>query len=284
MKNTDNLMMPVAQTLLSERGSNGKIPYHPYKKWYGCHWVLSLLADIGHPKGDKDLVPLKEQVYEWLFSDLHQNSIRAINGLTRRCASQEGNAVYYLTQLGLEDEKTEKLVNKLIEWQWPDGGWNCDKNPAAAHSSFMESLIPMRGLAIYGRTKKHEKAVKAAKKASEIFLKRRLFLGARSGEVIKPDFILLHYPCYWHYDILFALKVMKEAGFIDDPRCKPAIDLLRSKQLPDGSYPAEGKYYKIILAEKENRVSGSSLVNWGPVSKKTGNPWVTRDAEFVINY
>jgi hypothetical protein len=30
-----------------------------------------------------------------------------------------------------------------------------------------------------------------------------------------PDFIRLH-SRYWHYDILFALKVMAEAGFIQD--------------------------------------------------------------------
>jgi len=76
---------------------------------------------------------------------------------------------------------------------------------------------------------------------------------------------------------------MAEAGFIADQRCQQAIDLLRSKQLPDGSYPAEGKYYKVILSDKQNRVSGSSLVSWGPVSKKIGNPWVTRDAELVLS-
>ena len=175
-------------------------------------------------------------------------------------------------------------MNKLIEYQWPDGGWNCDRNPSAKNSSFMESLIPMRGLAIYGKAKKHDGALKAAKKASEIFLKRQLFLGERNGKVIKPDFVLLHYPCYWHYDILFGLKVMAEACFIDDPRCKKAIELLKSKQLPNGTYPAEGKYYKVISADKESRTSGSSLVSWGTVSKKTGNPWVTRDANFVFNF
>jgi len=58
------------RALLSER-KNGILPWHPYAKWYGAHWVLSALADLGYPSGDKSLIPLREQVYEWLFSKGH---------------------------------------------------------------------------------------------------------------------------------------------------------------------------------------------------------------------
>lgn len=272
----------MATILLSERTKEGIIPYNPYQKWYGTHWVLAQLADIGYPPGDQNLIPLREQVYHWLFSDRHLSSIRVINGLTRRCASQEGNVVYSLAKLGLTDARTETLVDNLIRYQWPDGGWNCDKNPSAINSSFMESLIPFRALAIYGKTKNHSGALKAAKKASEIFLKRQLYLGERNGEIIRKDFIHLHYPCYWHYDILFSLKVMKEADFISDKRCKKAMEILKLKQLPDGTFPAERKYYQVIPRGDTVRKSGSSLVDWGGSSKKIGNKWVTRDAKFVL--
>jgi hypothetical protein len=269
--------------LLSEKDKNGKIPFHPYQKWTGSHWVLSLLADLDYPVGDDSLIPMREQVYDWLFSDSHKNSIQVINGLTRRCASQEGNAVYYLTKLGLVDERTEELVNKLIGWQWPDGGWNCDKNPSAFNSSFMESLIPLRGLAIFGKTKKHSGAIQAAKKASEIFLKRQMYLGEHNNKVIKSDFVHLHYPCYWHYDILFGLKVMVEAGFIKDQRCKKAIKLLILKKLADGTFPAENKFYHLVPLNEKIRKTGSSLVDWGGTSKINGNEWVTSNANYVLS-
>jgi len=54
---------PRVKLLLSERGKDGKIPVNPYKKWYGAHWVLASLADIGYPSGEGSLVPLREQVY-----------------------------------------------------------------------------------------------------------------------------------------------------------------------------------------------------------------------------
>ena len=56
--------------LLSER-SRGVLPYHPYSKWCGAHWVLSVLAELGYPKGDASLIPLREQVLDWLLSSSH---------------------------------------------------------------------------------------------------------------------------------------------------------------------------------------------------------------------
>ncbi|MEW6685342.1 MAG: hypothetical protein AB1393_03945 [Candidatus Edwardsbacteria bacterium] len=44
---------PRVRLLLSERDKDGEIPFHPYRKWSGAHWVLASLADIGYPAGDK---------------------------------------------------------------------------------------------------------------------------------------------------------------------------------------------------------------------------------------
>lgn len=264
--------------LLSERRKNGEIPHHPYRKWYGSHWVMATLADIGYPAGDKMLIPLREQVLNWLFSEEHRKYIKVINGRTRRCASQESNALYSLLTLGLADKRTEELANRLVEWQWPDGGWNCDRNPKATKSSFWESLIPLRALSLHARLTDNKKSKEAAKRTSEIFLKRHLFKRQKDGKVMQNDFLKLHYPCYWRYDILFGLKVMVEAGFIKDKRGQDALDILESKRLPDGGFPAEDKYY--VVSGKAP--TGRSLVNWGGVSKKRMNEFVTVDALFVL--
>jgi len=269
---------PRVKLLLSERGKDGKIPVNPYKKWYGAHWVLASLADIGYPSGEGSLVPLREQVYGWLFSKKHEKKIKAIDGRTRRCASQEGNAVYYLLTLGLADDRTEELARRLVKWQWPDGGWNCDKNPRAVNSSFWESLIPLRALALHARLTGNKQSRQAVKRASEIFLKRRLFKRQKDGRIMIDDFVKLHYPCYWRYDILFGLKVMAEAGLISDERCHDALDLLESKRLPDGGFPAEGKYYRVT----EKATTGRSLVDWGGTSKKHMNEFITADALYVL--
>jgi len=264
--------------LLSSRGKDGTINFHPYRKWIGAHWVLADLADIGYPTGDESLILLREQVYEWLFSQEHQEKIKTINGRTRRCASQEGNALYYLLTLSLEDKRTDELARRLVKWQWPDGGWNCDRNPAAINSSYHESWIPLRALALYAKATGNEESEKAAKHAAELFLKRKLYKRQENGEVMSYNFIKLHYPCYWHYDILCGLKALAEAGFVNDKRCGDALDLLESKRLSDGGFPVEGEYYSVSPHTKNPRC----LVDWGGVSKKKANLFVTTDALFVL--
>ena len=233
---------PLVATLLSERSPDGSLPHHPYKKWNGGHWILSLLADLGYPPGDRSLQPLLEASLDYFLGAGREQSLRIIEGRTRRCGSMEGNAAWYSLQLGLADDRTAELINRLLQWQWLDGGWNCDKRPEADTSSFMETLIPLRALALYARVSGELRAKAAAERAAEVFLLRKLFLRLRDGQVIDKHFVRLSYPAYWHYHILFGLKVMAEAGFLSDPRCLPALDLLESKRLPDGGFPAEETY------------------------------------------
>lgn len=94
----------------------------------------------------------------------------------------------------------------------------------------------------------------------------------------EKEFVSLHYPLYWHYDILHGLKILAEAGFIDDLRCRPALQLLADKQLPAGGWPAEKKYYKI----SEELALGNDFVDWGPTGKTRLNPWTTVDALYVF--
>lgn len=286
---------PRVQQLLANRREDGRIApgCSVYRKWAGAHWILTTLADIGYPPGDASLGPAVNQVLDcWLNPEGLREWVRVkvtpanrskgvpiIDGRARRCASQQGNALFSAVALGFVDDQAAQLMRCLIRWQWPDGGWNCDRRPAAVHSSFWESLIPLRGLARYARATGDQQAKEAADRAAEVFLQRRLFRRSRDGEVMNPQFIRLHYPCYWRYDILFALKVMAEAGYLADPRCGEALDLLESKRLPDGGWPAEERFYRVAPTAG----SGSTeLVDWGGVDKKNMNEWVTADALAVL--
>ena len=88
---------------------------------------------------------------DWLTSRSHHRRLQVIDGLTRRCASQEGNAVAVACRLGMAgDPRAELLARSLVDWQWPDGGWNCDPRASGRRSSFHESLPPAWGLHEYG--------------------------------------------------------------------------------------------------------------------------------------
>jgi hypothetical protein len=267
-----------ARSLLMHRNRNGEIDCHPYKKWQGAHWVLSILAEMGYPPGDASLIPLREQVMEWLFSDHYQKSIRKINGLVRRCASYEGNAALSLMKLELADERVDQLIHQLVEWQWPDGGWNCDKKREASHSSFMESWLPLRALALYAQNQKSPPVNQAIDRAAELFLSHEIFRRKSDGSLMLEEFFWLRYPRYWHYDILGGLIALEAAGRLHDPRCIPALKQLKEMMMPSGGYCVNGKYYQLRHPEK----SRFSPVAWGPVRKGKMNEYITIEVLTIL--
>jgi hypothetical protein len=280
--------------LLANRNPDGQLVVEKgvYAKWQGAHWVLSTLADIGYPKGDESLRPIADQLLDqWLgaefYEEFESNSksnvyskrgVPVMQGRYRRCASQQSNALWTILTLGLYSKRCDQFVERLLHWQWSDGGWNCDKNPEASTSSFVETLYPLRGLALYDALNPGSEARSAVQRASEVYLERGLFKRLSTGTLIREEFTKLHYPLYWHYDILGGLKVMAEAGFIHDARCGEALDLLESKQLPDGGWSAESKYYAV----RDEIKLGSDYVDWGGTSKKVMNEWVTADVLQVL--
>ena len=72
---------------------------------------------------------------------------------------------------------------------------------------------------------------------------RRLAYRVSTGTLIRAEFAKLHYPLYWHYDILGGLKAMMELGLLGDPRCTDALDLLESMRLANG-WPAQARFYR----------------------------------------
>lgn len=265
-----------------------------YAKWQGAYWVLAALADPGYPAGDGFLRPLAEAVLSaWLapryFREFaaskkaeacRREAIPVTQGRHRTCASQQGNALFILIRLGLGDGRIHDLAERLLHWQWPDGGWNCDKDPSAAKSSFIHTALTLRGLAAC--RERHPKGrpglSQAIDRAAEVLLSRRLFRRLSDGEPVKAEFTALHYPLYWHYDILGALKIMGEAGYLGDKRCAEAPDLLESKRLPGGGWPAEARYYKVSTKQGP----GHDTVDWGGTGRKLADEWVTADAMAVL--
>ncbi|MDP3450440.1 MAG: hypothetical protein Q8R87_07645, partial [Anaerolineaceae bacterium] len=172
------------QTMLGSRDSQDRFPWHAYQKWNGSFWVFLVLADLGYPPGDESLIPLREQTLEWLLDPGRLKAIPLINGRWRRCACQEGGAVFSLLRLGLADSRVEQLVHMLLKWQWSDGGWNCDKHPEASHSSFHESCIPLRALNAFWLASGDEKVKAARDRAAERFLSRFLYKNPATGIAI----------------------------------------------------------------------------------------------------
>jgi hypothetical protein len=269
--------------LLALRGER----FNPYRKWQGPHWTLYSLAEIRFPAGDKRLLYLRQRVMDWMFAPAF---LRAPSTVVlpdqperpRRCASMEGNAIWSQLVLGIVDEeRVPLLVDRLVAFQWPDGGWNCDKRPAAHTSSVQETLLPLRGLAQWSLATGDARAQGAADLATEFLLERRLLWRKQDGALIDPEWggpiDKLHYPIRF-YDVLSALLVMTEMGRARDPRCRDALDLLESKRLSDGTFPVEWTNVK----KADRIVTRGTFTDWGMRHRKKGNPFVTVDALYVL--
>lgn len=261
--------------------------FNPYRKWQGPHWTLYLLAEIGFPPGDERLLPLRQRVMDWMFAPafLKPPSTAFFPDQPRRprrCASMEGTTIWSQLVLGIvDDEHVPLLVDRLITFQWPDGGWNCDKRPGARTSSVQETLLPLRGLVHWFCATGDERARRAAERAAEFLLARRLLWRKRDGALIEPEWggpvDKVHYPIRF-YDVLSVLLVMAETGMIRDQRCRDALDLLESKRLADGTFPVEWTNVR-----KADRIeSRGTYADWGPLHRKRGNRLVTIDALYVL--
>jgi len=260
---------PWVKALLQDQQPGGGFGVHPYKKWSGAHWRLVSLVELGIPSGEPRACAAFETVLAWLSGETHRRSIQVINGRTRRCASQEGNALAVGCRLGLAGEPAVRLLARsLVDWQWPDGGWNCDKRPQANHSSFYESLSPLWGLVEFEKAAGEEALpglANAVQRGAEFFLCHHLFRSDSTGQEIDPQWLKLHYPLYWHYDILQALLILSRRSPLDEPRLQEAINLVEAKRARDGCWHPEGYYWK--LPTPSGRAAGSQMevVDWGRI-------------------
>jgi hypothetical protein len=176
---------PKARALLAGPQPDGGFGVHPYSKWTGAHWRLVSLVELAAPAGEPRLQAAASTVLDWLTRRSHRQRVQVIDGLTRRCASQEGNALAVACRLGMAgDPRADLLAQSLVAWQWPDGGWNCDPRASGRRSSFHESLLPAWGLHAYCLATGATWAQEAATRAAELFLSHRLFRSLADGQVI----------------------------------------------------------------------------------------------------
>ena len=248
---------------------------HPYAKWQGAHWRLASLVEIA----PEDALPAArraaEDVLGWLANPKSPRKFPTIDGRVRRCASQEGRALYACCRIGMaDDRRLQTIAESLVATQWPDGGWNCDRRPEAAHSSFNETWAPTMGLASYARDTGHVAAREAADRAAEFLLQHSVYQSHRTGTSAHPAFTRLRWPPYWHYDALVGLVTLERSVGLDDPRTADALDLVESKWREDGTWRSEGKWWK----GPGSKGSNVEVVDWGT----TAHEMLTAGARDVL--
>jgi len=241
-------------------------PGHPYKKWQGAHWRLLSLVELGLTEGDDRIFGAVDPVLKWLLNPRRQTP--RISGRYRQCASMDGNGLLVCCRLGMARRlRVRRLAEVLLRSQWPDGGWNCDVDPDARHSSFHETLAPIWGLVEYHRSTADGRARRAARRAGELLLEHHLFRRTSNGDPIHPEWLHIHWPHYWHYDFFHGLRAIAMLDLLTDTRADDAMGLLMERGRDGGTWRADGRRYWS---------SDTEVVDWG-----NAEPIVTAAAQAI---
>jgi hypothetical protein len=140
-------------------------------------------------------------------------------------------------------QDVDSIVTRLIGEQLADGGWNCEVEHGSIRSSFHTTICVLEGLLEHERaTGGSAQSVSARQRGEEYLLQRRLLRRLSTGEVVEPDWLRFSFPPWWHYDVLRALDYFRATGNNPDPRLAEAVDLVRSRQQPDGTWLLENTH------------------------------------------
>lgn len=82
----------------------------------------------------------------------------------------------------------------------------------------------------------------ARRRGEEYLLERKLFRRKSNGEVVDQGWLQFSYPVHWKYDVLRGLDYLRATGARPDPRVAEAIELVRSKRQPDGTWSLENTH------------------------------------------
>jgi hypothetical protein len=152
-----------------------------------------------------------------------------------------------------DQDDMDGLVARLLDEQLADGGWNCEVENGSVRSSFATTINVLEGLLTHERaTGGSAESIAARRRGEEYLLERKLFRRKSTGEVVNPSWLQFSFPTRWHYDVLRALEYFRSVGDVPDSRMDEAINLLRSKQQPDGAWLLENTHPGKVHFELED--------------------------------
>jgi len=142
-----------------------------------------------------------------------------------------------------------RILDRLLNEQLPDGGWNCEAENGSTRSSFNTTICVLEALLEYELAGGVNAAVSTARlRGQEYLLERHLFRRLSTGDVIERDrkgstmFARFAFPTWWHYDVLRGLDYLRHAGVTPDERVAEAIDLVESKRDNSGRWMLDVHY------------------------------------------
>ena len=221
---------------LWDRLAGGHPAEHEGQPWTATEPTLTLLRAFGVDPSDERVRRAVEQVRDHCRWE-HEGQ-PFFDGEVEPCIN--GRTVALGVYFG---QDVEGIVARLVGEQLEDGGWNCEAETAPSARRSTPRSTSWKGC---WRTSERPAArrgpIAARRRGEEYLLERKLFRRKSTGEVAHPAWLEFSFPTRWHYDVLRGLEYFRAAGDPPDPRVDEAMELVRSKQQPDGTWLLENTH------------------------------------------
>lgn len=257
-------------TILAARhpdGHWGRGFYQP--KWTCSHYSLLELRNLGldpvHPAAGATVA---------LILAHHKSRDGGVDprmATSRSDVCVNGMALNYSAYFGAPTMQLTSVVDCLLAEKLPDGGFNCRRGPDVKHSSVHTTLSVIEGISSYERAGllyRLDELRSSRDAGVDFLLRHRLFRSERTGRVIRGEFLRLHQPTRWYYDVLRCLDALADATVPYDSRMEEAVDALTGRRQPDGRWPVNRGY--------------PGKTHLPPPRAGTANRWVTLRALRVL--
>ncbi|HKI76171.1 MAG TPA: hypothetical protein VKA28_03130 [Candidatus Bathyarchaeia archaeon] len=267
-----------------------------WPKWSATVWNIILLGELGISPSHASVATGCEYLLNTAMSQdkswppKSQSGPKSYPLLWEPCVT--GNMARTLAVFGYgRDPRVQLMFEFLVRTQLPDGGWNCEFGEWGVkinHSSFMSTVEPLWAFSALDRSLWPKGSKDVVDRAAEFLLVHRLYKSDRTGKVIDEEWTRLHFPLFYFYDILHGLRVLADLGYGGDERVSDALQLIKQKQLADGTWPMESTYVNALRwnylkdpatgAWHEERRENTAIIpeiyhHLGKVGER--NPWIT---------
>ncbi|MCA1587924.1 MAG: hypothetical protein LC744_04545 [Chloroflexi bacterium] len=204
------------------------------------HTLYLFGLDPATDEAQRAIAPVHEAA-RWEYDE----NLRFFEGEVEPCIN--GRVVAIGSYFG---QDVKGIVDRLLNDQMEDGGWNCEQERGSTRGSFDSTLNVLEGLLEYERTTGGNGDVLAARRRGEEYLlERRLLHRLSDGEIPQRRWLYVGFPNKWFYDVVRVLDYLRTARPKPDDRVGEALDIVESKRAADGRWPLEHAYHDKLLVD-----------------------------------
>jgi hypothetical protein len=215
-----------------------------FPEWISTLDVLHMLYLFGldpeSAEARRAIAPVHEAA-RWEYDQ----SLRFFEGEVEPCIN--GRAVAIGAYFG---QDVRGIVDRLLNDQMADGGWNCEQERGSTRGSIESTLNVLEGLFEYERsTSANGEVAEARRRGEEYLLERRLLHRLSDGEIPQKRWLYVGFPNKWFYDVVRVLDYLRMARAAPDERMTEALDIVESKRDADGRWPLDHAYHDKLLVD-----------------------------------